>query len=87
MTAEDQSSECDFMANLLQNISNSIDTMSDASLSSSPTVGNLTFNDTYDALGEARHKINATKLVVLTVIICFTVVGNFGVVMAILMRR
>lgn len=89
MTFEDQSTECDFMADLFHNISHSIDGMGPQStiLSSSPAT-NLTYNDTYDALSEGRHhRINSTKLVVLTVIICFTVVGNFGVVLAILMRR
>ena len=37
--------------------------------------------------GTSSHKINTTKLVVLTIIIFFTVVGNFGVVLAILLRR
>ena len=37
--------------------------------------------------GTSSHKINTTKLVVLTITIFFTVVGNFGVVLAILLRR
>ena len=42
----------------------------------------MEINDNYK-----QPPINTTKLVVLTIIIFFTVVGNFGVVLAILLRR
>ena len=43
-------------------------------------------NYTINAMGEEQLD-NTSKLVVLTIIIFFTVVGNFGVILAILLRR
>lgn len=49
---------------------------------------NNNYTDFMDADdGYKQPPINTTKLVVLTIIIFFTVVGNFGVVLAILLRR
>jgi hypothetical protein len=45
-------------------------------------------NMTYEAMApEKEYKINTTKLVVLTIIILFTLVGNSLVVLSILLRR
>ena len=48
---------------------------------------NLTTNSTMKFSGHRPPKVDVVKLVVLAIIIFFTVVGNFGVILSILARR
>ena len=75
--------QCETLAEVVRNLTSQLGSSSSTTTSTTtnPLATNNNITDSTD------HKINSTKLVVLTIIIFFTVVGNFGVVLAILLRR
>ena len=75
---QEKKPRCDLMAGILQNVSQFYPNFQDQANFSQ-------FEEENSVDQQEENK--TTKLVVLTIIIFFTVVGNFGVVLAILLRR
>ena len=89
LSSGQDTNECQLLAEMVENVS---DLMVGPSTSNGPFNSTMSTKDftekiNWETSSGDLHKINTTKLVVLTIIILFTVVGNFGVVLAILLRR